>query len=129
MEKRPSELKSLKPGSFVLIDDVVCKVDSIQTSKPGKHGSAKARVVATGVFNDQKKMVVGPASTRIDIPMIEKHSAQVLAIVGDRVQLMDLETYANFEVPIPAGLRDKITEGAEVLVWKFGENIMIKGMK
>ncbi len=129
MEKRPSDLKSLKPGSFVLIDDVPCRVDSVQLSRPGKHGSAKARVTATGLFDGHKKNIMSPASARIDVPIIEKKSAQVLAISGERVQLMDMSDYSTFEASIPDELKDKIKEGVEVLVWQFGQNIIIKNIK
>lgn len=52
LSTRPGELGSLKPGNLVIIDGEPCKVVSIEKSKPGKHGSAKARVVA-----DRKSVV------------------------------------------------------------------------
>ena len=50
MEKKPTEIKNLKPGSYVLIDDVPCVVEKIQKSKSGKHGAAKMRVTAISIF-------------------------------------------------------------------------------
>lgn len=129
MEKRQSEVKDLKPGSFVLIDDVPCKVDSVQISKPGKHGSAKARLAASGVFDNQKRIIVKPGGAKIDIPIIEKKSMQVIALLGENAQLMDLVDFTTTEVPIPAELLGQLTEGEEVLVWKFGNYIMLKGKK
>lgn len=129
MEKRQSEIKNLKPGSFVLIEDVPFKVDALQISKPGKHGGAKARIVASGLFNAQKITVVKPADTRMDVPIIEKTGMQVLAINGNNVQLMDLQDYSQVEVPIPEDLAGTLVEGEEVLVWKFGHYLMIKGKK
>jgi translation initiation factor 5A len=46
--------------------------------------------------------------------MIDKRVAQVLALMGTEVQLMDLESYETFELPIPAELKNDIVEGAEV---------------
>ncbi len=129
LEKRQIEIKDLKNGSFVLIDDVPCKVDGVQISKSGKHGSAKARLTATGIFDNQKRIIVKPGGSTVDVPIIEKKSMQVIALVGDNAQLMDLEDYSTREVPIPEEFRGKLIEGEEVLVWRFGANLLIKGKK
>lgn len=128
-EKRPAEIKSLKPGSFVLIDDIPCKVESVQTSKPGKHGSAKARMVATGIFENTKKNIVKPADETIYTPIIEKRNMQVLAFVGENAQLMDMEDYSQIEVPVPEEFKGKLSEGDEILVWRYGKYALIKGKK
>jgi len=127
MEKKLTEIKNLKPGSFVLIDDVPCIVDKVQKSKAGKHGAAKARLFASGIFGEVKKIIVKPADTRMDVPVIEKRSMQVLAVSENNIQLMDLETYEQSEIPKSADI--DVNEGDEVLVWKFGAYIMIKGKK
>jgi len=41
-------VKDVKEGRFILIDNVPCKVVEIETSAPGKHGSAKVRITAIG---------------------------------------------------------------------------------
>ena len=87
---------------------------NIQTSSPGKHGAAKARVDAIGIFDNQKRGIVKPVDSKIDVPIIDKRTAQVLSLMGSDVQLMDLETYETFEVPIPEELRNDLIEGAEV---------------
>lgn len=127
MEKKQTEVKNLKPGSYVIIDNSPCRVDDITISKPGKHGGAKARLVATGIFDGIKRSIVKPADTRVDVPIIEKKSAQVIALIGKNAQLMDLATYEIFEVSIPEGM--ELKEGDEVLVWKFGANVQIKEKK
>ena len=43
-------VSSLKTGSYVIIDNVACIVKDIQISRPGKHGHAKARISAIGLF-------------------------------------------------------------------------------
>lgn len=129
MEKRQTEIKQLKPGGFVIIDEVPCRVDSVQISKPGKHGGAKARLSAVGLFDDQRRIIVKPADSRVDVPVIEKKSMQVIALIGDNVQLMDLQDYSQKEIRIPDELKGQLTEGDEVLVWQFGAYIMIKGKK
>jgi len=114
MTKKPVEVKTLKVGKYVVLDDHPCRIVNIQISSPGKHGSAKAKIDAIGLFDGQKRQTVKPVDAKIDIPIIEKKSAQVLAITKDIVQLMDLETYETFELPKPPELEGKLVEGGEV---------------
>lgn len=114
MSKKVVEVKTLKVGKYVIIDGEASKISSIQTSSPGKHGAAKARVEAIGIFDGQKRNFVKPVDSKCDVPMIDKRLGQVLAIMGNDVQLMDLETYETFEIPIPDELKGKLNEGSEV---------------
>jgi len=114
MSTKVVEVKTLKVGKYVVLDGEASKIVSIQTSSPGKHGAAKARVDAIGIFDNQKRNLVKPVDAKIEVPIIDKCTAQVLAIMGSEVQLMDLETYETFEVPIPDDLRNDLIEGAEV---------------
>lgn len=113
--KELSEVRTLKVNRYVIIDEEPCKIVSISTSKPGKHGEAKARIEAIGVFDGQKRSIVHPVKHKVHVPIIDKRSAQVLSLVGDRaVQLMDLETYETFEMPIPNEFKDQLQPGNEV---------------
>lgn len=114
MSKKVVEVKTLKVGKYVILDGEASKIVNIQTSSPGKHGAAKARVDAIGIFDNQKRGIVKPVDAKIDIPIIDKRVAQVLALMGSDVQLMDLETYETFEIAIPDDLRNDLIEGAEV---------------
>jgi translation initiation factor 5A len=114
MSTKVVEVKTLKVGKYVVLDGEASKIVSIQTSSPGKHGAAKARVDAIGIFDNQKRGLVKPVDAKIEVPIIDKRTAQVLAIMGSDIQLMDLETYETFEVPIPDDMRDDLIEGAEV---------------
>ncbi len=114
MAKKVVEVKTLKVGKYVILDGEASKIINIQTSSPGKHGAAKARVDAIGIFDNQKRGIVKPVDAKIDVPIIDKRTAQVLSLMGSDVQLMDLETYETFEVPIPEKLRNDLIEGAEV---------------
>ena len=55
MSKKVVEVKTLKVGKYVIIDGEASKITSIQTSSPGKHGAAKARVEAAGIFDGSEK--------------------------------------------------------------------------
>jgi hypothetical protein len=53
------EIRSLKVGRYIVIDNEPCKLVEYITSKPGKHGEAKARMVAIGLFDKQKRSTRG----------------------------------------------------------------------
>ncbi len=114
--KEMAEVRELKVGRYVLIDEEPCKIMSISTSKPGKHGEAKARIEAVGIFDETKRSVVHPVKHKVGIPIIDKRSAQILALIGaDVVQLMDMETYETFDMPIPEDLKGQLMPGKEIL--------------
>jgi len=112
--KQLAEVRTLRVNRYMIIDDEPCKIMSISTSKPGKHGEAKARIEAIGVFDGQKRSVVHPVKHKIHVPLIDKRTAQVLALMGDNVQLMDLETYETFEMPIPDEFKAQLQPGNEI---------------
>ena len=128
---KPMDVGSLKIGSYIIIDDEPCKIVSYSKSKPGKHGSAKARIVAIGVFNEAKKTIVKPVSAQVDVPMIEKKTGQVIALLPSIVQLMDLETYEMTDAPYPEDktLKAKLTSGVEVEYWQILGRTRIKRTK
>jgi len=116
---KKSEAKSLKPGAYFLIDGEPCRVISIEKSKPGKHGSAKANIVAVGFFDNRKRNVIMPADRMVDVPLIDKTSATVIADMGETYSLMDSETYETYEVAKPTDeeIAAKIELNVAVEVW------------
>jgi translation initiation factor 5A len=121
MMSKPVDLGSIKVGQYILIDDEPCRVVEYEKSKPGKHGSAKARIVAMGFFTEQKRNVVSPVDAKIEVPIIDKRTGQIIATMGENVQIMDLESYETFETPLPKDdeLRSKLESGIEVEYWKL----------
>lgn len=114
MSWNQAEMRSLKPNRYVLIDEEPCKIISVNISKPGKHGEAKARVEAVGIFDKQKRSIVHPVTHKVKVPIIDKRRAQILTVLGSEVQLMDLETYETFNVAISAELGGKLSPGNEI---------------
>ena len=113
--KELSEVRLLRVNRYVIIDEEPCKIASISTSKPGKHGESKARIEAIGVFDGQKRSIVHPVKHKVHVPMIDKRTAQVLALISNStVQLMDLETYETFEMSIPDEFKDQLEPGKEI---------------
>ncbi len=117
---KPVDLGSTKEGSYILIDGEPCRIVEYDKSKPGKHGAAKARVVGIGVFDSVKRSLVAPVSANVEVPLIEKKSAQVVSMSATNVQLMDLETFETFDVPLPADeeVKSKLASGLEVEYWR-----------
>jgi translation initiation factor 5A len=112
--KQQTEIKTLKEGKFVIIDDEPCTIVAVQHSKPGKHGAAKARVDAIGLFDGQKRSIVNPVDAKIYVPIVERKTAQVLSVAGDVAQLMDSSDYSTFELKIPAELEGKVRQGEDI---------------
>ncbi len=110
----------MKTGSFIVIDGEPCKIVEVEKSKPGKHGSAKARITAIGLFDNVKRSIVVPTDSRVDVPEVLKKLAQVISIFGNTVQLMDLTNYEVYEVPVPEEeeIKEKLSPGIEVEVWE-----------
>ncbi|HZY92434.1 MAG TPA: translation initiation factor IF-5A [Thermoplasmata archaeon] len=109
-----AEVRELKEGRYMIIDEEPCRIISIQTSKPGKHGEAKARIDAVGVFDGSKRSVVFPVKHKVQIPMIGKKQAQILSLSDAEVQLMDLESYETFSLPLDADLKGTLQPGTEI---------------
>ncbi|MEM4295782.1 MAG: translation initiation factor IF-5A [Candidatus Anstonellales archaeon] len=124
------EAKELKVGRFVVIDDIPCKVVSIEVSKPGKHGSAKMRVTAIGIFDNQKKTLLVPTDASVEVPVVKKRTAQVLAINGNIANVMDKDNYETFDVIIPDELKNEVAEGKEIEVMEaLGRKAVLRVFK
>lgn len=128
---KPMEVGALKVGSYVIIDNKPCRIVDYTKSKPGKHGSAKARIVAISVFDGSKKSFVKPVSAQVEVPLIEKRGGQVIAFLPSSVQIMDMETYQLFETPLPEEeeIRSKLASGSEVEYWRILDRIKIMRVK
>lgn len=120
---------SIKEGSYIVIEGNACKVVSVDIAKSGKHGHAKARIVAMGLIDDKKREIVVPSHDNVEVPMIEKKGAQVLSISGNKANIMDLETYETFDLEIPEELKDQVTEGCQILYWTILDKKVMKQLR
>ncbi len=121
---KPTELGSLKVGSYILLPvsdqptGEPCRITEYETSKPGKHGSAKARIVAVGIYDGQKRPHVGPVSMQIHVPLIDKRTGQIISIVGSKIQVMDSETFETIDVDmIDEELEGTLGQGKDIEYW------------
>jgi translation initiation factor 5A len=128
---KPVEVGALRVGGYMLIDNEPCRIVDITKSKPGKHGSAKARIVAIGVFDGSKRTFVKPVDSNAETPMIDKRPGQVFAVNPNGVQIMDLETYEYLDAPYPEeeDLKAKVVAGAEIEYWRIMGRVKIVRVK
>lgn len=104
MAKQQTEVRDLQEGSYVMIEETPCVINSYSTAKPGKHGSAKARVEGKGVFDERKRNFTQPVDAKVWVPIIDRKQGQVISLDSGDMQVMDLETYETFTMRIPDGL-------------------------
>jgi len=129
MEKTTVEIKNLKPNGFVIIDDAPCRVEKVQVSSSGKHGHSKVRLDALGLLDGVRRSMIKPADDVVDVPIVVKKKAQVLAIVGSKAQVMDLADYNNFELDIPEERKDEVRQGEEVDYFEVCDIKTLKQLK
>ncbi len=115
-EKIFASAKDLKEGKYVLIDDIPCRIVQIETSKPGKHGAAKMRVTAMGVFDGQKKTLLTPSDQDVEVPIIERKNVLIMSVTGKVAQVMDQESSEMYDMEIPEELAANAEGGKEAEV-------------
>ncbi len=107
------EIRTLKVGRYMAIDDDAYRILSISKSKPGKHGSAKARIELEDLFTGQKRSHVGSVSDTVHVPVIEKGSATVTHLQGEEVHAMDAKTFDMMVLPDEESLN--VEAGGEIM--------------
>lgn len=115
MSWEQAEIRELKVNRYLVVDEEPCRIISIQTSKPGKHGEAKARLEVVGLFDGQKRSIVHPVTHKVRVPMIDRRKAQVLSMHGNVAQLMDLASYDTFELAVTEEYQVKVEPGQEIM--------------
>jgi len=120
---------SMQKGSYIILEGAACRVVDTQVSKPGKHGHSKIRISAMGLIDEKKRVSVMPGHDNVEVPIIEKKSAQVLSIKSDIANVMDSETYETFDLKIPEELKGQVVEGCSVMYWQVLNDKVMKQVK
>ncbi len=128
-DKKVAGVGSLKKGDTLIIENAPCKITDTATSKTGKHGHAKINLTAVGILDGKKRQMILPAHDKVEVPIIEKKSAQVLSVSGNMANVMDMETYETFEMEIPEELKNDVRDGVEVLYWTLMGTKVMKQVK
>ncbi len=121
------EASNLRKGSYVIIDGEPCEVRGTSKSSPGKHGSAKIKIKARGVFDEKDRHITKPGDKMMMSPDIEKKVGQVVSIDGTIAQVMDMDTYETEEMDLPEDLN--AGEGDEIKFWQIDDRKLVKGLK
>merc|ERR1719352_61803 len=121
----PQQAGEIKKGSHVMIKGHPCKVAEVTTSKTGKHGHAKAHIVAIDIFTGKKYEDLCPCSHNISVPFVKREEYQMLTADGDTGAVSLLteagETKDDLNLPTfvsigePTDDDKKLTE--EILKW------------
>ncbi|MCH1537291.1 MAG: translation initiation factor IF-5A [Candidatus Poseidoniales archaeon] len=122
------EIRTLKVGRFCVVDDEAYKILSISKSKPGKHGSAKARLSLESIFTKKKISHVGTVTDSINVPMIEKGTATVTHIDGAEVHAMNDKDFAMMILPLPDPDEGMTITASGKIMWQeaLGRYIIIR---
>src|SRR3990167_5761996 len=128
---------SVREGMTVVLEGAACRITSVQTSRPGKHGHAKVRMEGVGLIDGKKRELVKPGSENVEVPIIEKKTAQVLSIReestpipgGEKIKkianVMDDQSYETFDLDVPEDLVETVKEGTQILYWDIlGDKVM-----
>ena len=114
-----------KPGTTILIDGEPYSVKSNDISKTGKHGASKCRIEAIGIFSGKKKVIAVTGGERFDVPLVEKHRAQVLSVSDNKASIMDLESYESMDLPFIEDIKDEIAPEKQVEYWNIEDKKVI----
>merc|ERR1711862_298490 len=74
----PQQAGEIRKGSHLMIKARPCKCVEVSTSKTGKHGHAKAHIVAIDIFTGKKLEDLCPSSHNLEVPFVKKTEYQVL---------------------------------------------------
>lgn len=63
--------------------------------------------------------MISPVDAKLEVPMIEKKTGQVISIQPNIVQIMDMQSYETFETPQPEEeeIKSRLAPGVEIEYW------------
>ncbi len=122
-------ISTLNKGSYIIVDGAACKIVDMESGKAGKHGHAKIKLTAVGILDNKKRMMVIPSGENVEVPIVEKRTAQVLSVNGNMANVMDTESFETFDLEIPPELQSSVRENTYVLYWQVLSERVMKQVK
>lgn len=122
-----TKASGLSKGNYVMIEGEPCEVRSVSMSSPGKHGSAKAKIKARGVFDEKDRHITKPGDSMMMQPDVSKKFGQIVSRDGNIAQVMDMDTYETEEMELPDDL--EASEGEQIEFWEIEDRVLVKGLK
>lgn len=97
----PMQCSALRKNGHVVIKGRPCKIVEMTTSKTGKHGHAKAHLVAIDIFTGKKMEDLSPSTHNMDVPNVSRNEYMLIDIDDGFLNLMtnDGETKDDVKAP------------------------------
>merc|ERR1711972_325373 len=105
----PQQAGEIKKGSHLMIKGFPCKCVEVSTSKTGKHGHAKAHIVALDIFTNKKYEDLCPTSHNLEVPFVKRTEYQVLTADPDSGEISLL--LENGDTKDDLNLPNKVMQG------------------
>lgn len=111
----PKNAGKLKKGDYIIIAGAPCKIATIKFCKTGKHGHAKANVVAFHIYTGTRFEDGGlPTSHNVEVPVVTLDEYQLVGVSEDGyASLLDTSTGnvdTSLRLPPPEHLRRNTDE-------------------
>merc|ERR1711948_230246 len=109
----PQQAGEIKKGSHLMIKGHPCKCQEVSTSKTGKHGHAKAHIVALDIFTGKKYEDLCPTSHNLSVPVVKNTEYQLLNADEDsgEVSLLQEDGTTKDDLNLPCFIQqDEPTE-------------------
>eukprot|EP00696_Hemimastix_kukwesjijk_P003964 gnl/Hemi2/1487_TR526_c0_g1_i1.p2 gnl/Hemi2/1487_TR526_c0_g1~~gnl/Hemi2/1487_TR526_c0_g1_i1.p2 ORF type:complete len:175 (+),score=72.59 gnl/Hemi2/1487_TR526_c0_g1_i1:49-525(+) len=121
----PMEAGQVKKNGYVVLKGFPCKVCDYTTSKPGKHGHAKAHIVAIDIFTGKKYEEVFPTSHTIEVPNVSREEYQLIDIADGYCSLISSKCIPRTDLKLPnsdvgARIQAAFDEGADLMLTVVG---------
>merc|ERR1712029_616671 len=100
--------------SHIMIKGHPCKCVDYSTSKTGKHGHAKAHIVALDIFTGKKYEDLCPTSHNVEVPFVKKMEYQLLNAddTTGEVSCLDGDVPKD-DLNLPSFIQDEKLKNAE----------------
>lgn len=119
----PQEAGQIRVGGHIVIKNRACKVNSISTSKTGKHGHAKCHFVATDIFTKKKYEMIETSTHNVSVPVIEKTEYTLLDISEEQyLTLMDSSGEVRVDLKMP---NNETLSNSIIKLYDNGDGIVI----
>merc|ERR1711962_962380 len=102
-ETFPMQCSALRKNGFVMIKNRPCKIVEMSTSKTGKHGHAKVRLVALDIFTGKKLEDICPSTHNMEVPNVKRKDYQLIDIDEGFLSLMDDGGDIRDDLKVPEG--------------------------
>eukprot|EP01013_Petalomonas_cantuscygni_P022819 TRINITY_DN4413_c0_g1_i1.p1 TRINITY_DN4413_c0_g1~~TRINITY_DN4413_c0_g1_i1.p1 ORF type:complete len:156 (+),score=31.48 TRINITY_DN4413_c0_g1_i1:44-511(+) len=119
----PIQAGALKKGMFCCIRDRPVKIIEYTTSKTGKHGHAKAHIVAIDIFTNKRLEELCPTTHNMSVPNVTRQEYQLMDVDLESgfVTLLDENNEEKNDLKLPDGdlgrqIRDQFESGKELVV-------------